>query len=256
MSLMFDLSSVPSATPKYFEWQSLLIIVLVTLGLMLILNEVWKVQHDSLSTVSSPVPIPTPEHTKMLQPNGEPDIFMVDDQPPVQQKHFRRNVVSREQQKALDTKKQKTNMSVAKHTLKLEGNNTNFSSNFWTFSLETSSPYENISSPLLVIIPAPGKSRAASCVNQPIGSEYSAGLGDLPLISRGGKHINALFNHPKGYTFSVEASVGYVNETRDAVAFRIDLSRNPMPALYFTQGKFMVFKGKECAQGTAYCGFN
>lgn len=133
-----------------------------------------------------------------------------------------------------------------RHRLVLTDKNPTYSTNFWAFKLETAQPYEIVQQPLVAVLPIAPGSKAAACLLQPIGLEYLKSPSYLPMLEHGGKPISADFIHPKGASVNVDASIGFLTNAKDRIGIIIDLSRSPLPAFYYTQGVFTIFKGKDC----------
>ncbi len=112
---------------------------------------------------------------------------------------------------------------------------------FWAFKI-TGSPSANWPGQLRTVLTAalpivPGSPEAA-CVMQPIGITTTK-------VARGMKPAHVYFVHPSGYKVPVDAKVG--TDGKKSMLVSIDLRQGVLPASWYREGTFVLFKGKDCA---------
>lgn len=120
-------------------------------------------------------------------------------------------------------------------------NDRSFGALFWTFKV-TGSPSANWSGQLRTVLTAalpigPGSTEAA-CVMQPIGITTTR-------VERGMKSAHVYFVHPSGYKVPVDAKLG--TDGVKSMLITIDLRQGVLPASWYREGTFVLFKGKDCA---------
>jgi hypothetical protein len=112
---------------------------------------------------------------------------------------------------------------------------------FWAFKLETKAPWEKIDAPLMALVPTSGE-----CKEWPsdlITNGKAASNLNVPLLARGGKQVEIEFTHPNGYRVLIDGTIGYTGQDRSILALAVDLRKSPMPAVWYTQGTFTLYKG-------------
>lgn len=124
----------------------------------------------------------------------------------------------------------------------------NYGPVFWTFRV-IGSPDANWTTPLRSVLtaslPIPPTSHEAACLFKPVGNMYGPHDAIVPLISKGGAPVHVYFVHPSGYKVPVDARIGAAPDGQSLI-ITIDLKQSVLPASWYKDGSFTMFRGKDC----------